>query len=193
MKLPLIALATLAALATGAHAQVLNIDATQYGFAFPTDPAPVVGQVITPITNPGGGPLLQLTLGAGTYDISNATGMAGANPAFIGWNYSSGWVWSVVVADDATHQVVFYADRGGVQGSQAGIAAQADVQAFHDSFTLTQTTTLDFMIRDYYLPDNAGGVSVLISAAAVPEAPVPALLALGLAAMGWRLRSRRAG
>ena len=56
MKLPLIALATLAALATGAHAQVLNIDATQYGFAFPTDPAPVVGQVITPITNPGGGP-----------------------------------------------------------------------------------------------------------------------------------------
>lgn len=186
MKLPLLVLAVLAGTA---QAQVLNIDATRYGFAFPTDPAPVVGQVITPITNPGGEPLLQLTLGPGTYDISNATGLAGANPAFTGWNYSSGWVWSVVVADDATHKVVFYADRGGVQGSQAAIAAQADVQAFHDSFTLAQTTTLDFMVRDYYLPDNAGGIAVLL--APVPEAPAPALFTVGLLALGWHLRARR--
>lgn len=187
MKLPLLAMA---ALAGTVQAQVLNIDATRYGFAFPTDPAPVVGQVITPITNPGNAPLLQLTLGPGTYDISNATGLPGADPAFTGWNFSGGWVWSVVVADDATHQVVYYADRGGVQPSQAGIAAQADVQAFHDSFTLAHATTLDFMIRDYYLPDNAGGIAVLI-APAVPEVPVPMLLTLGLLALGWRLRERR--
>lgn len=186
MKLPLLAVALLAGTA---HAQVVNIDATRYGFAFPTDPAPVVGQVITPITSPGGDPLLQLTLGAGTYDITNATGLPGANPAFTGWNFSGGWVWSVVIADDATHKVVYYADRGGVQGSQAALAAQPDVQAFHDTFTLTQTTTLDFMIRDYYLPDNAGGVAVSI--AAVPEASSTALLALGLLALGLRLRARR--
>jgi len=186
MKLPLLALA---ALAGAAQAQVLNIDATRYGFAFPTDPAPVVGQIITPITNPGGEPLLQLTLGPGTYDISNATSLAGANPAFTGWNYSGGWVWSIVVADDATHNVVYYADRGGVQGSQAAIAAQADVQAFHDSFTLAQTTTLDFMVRDYYLPDNAGGIAVLL--APVPEVPAPTLFMLGLLALGWHLRARR--
>lgn len=186
MKLPLLSLALLAGVT---HAQVINIDARQYGFAFPTDPAPVVGQLITPITNPAGGPLLQLTLGPGTYEISNATGLAGANPSFTGWNYSSGWVWSVVIADDATRRVVYYADRGGVQGTQAGIAAQADVQSFRDVFVLTQTTTLDFMIRDYYLPDNAGGVAVNISA--VPEAPATALLALGLAVIAGRLRARR--
>ncbi|WP_422017865.1 hypothetical protein [Roseateles sp.] len=189
MKLSLLALASFTAMTGAAHAQVVNIDATRYGFAFPTDPAPVVGQVITPITNPGGDALLQLTLGPGTYGISNATGLAGANPAFTGWNFSGGWVWSVVIADDTTHQVVYYADRGGVQGSQAAIAAQADVQSFHDTFTLAQATTLDFMIRDYYLPDNAGGVAVNISA--VPEAPSTALLALGLLVLALRRRSRR--
>lgn len=185
MKLTLPALALLAGTA---HATVINIDARQYGFAFPTDPAPVVGQVITPITNPAGGSLLQLTLDPGVYRISNATGMVGADPSFTGWNFSGGWVWSVVVADATTHQVVYYADRGGVQGSQAGIAAQPDVQSFQDLFILTQPTTLDFMIRDYYLPDNAGGVAVDVSP--VPELPVPALLALGLAGVGlWRRRS----
>lgn len=187
MRFPLV---TLALLAGAAHAQVVNIDARQYGYAFPTDPAPIVGQVVTPISNAPGGSLLQLTLGPGTYEIRNATGLPGADPGFIGWNYSSGWVWSVVIADDATHQVVYYADRGGLQGSQAAIAAQPDVQGFHDVFVLTQATTLDFMIRDYFLQDNAGGVAVNISA--VPEAPVPALLALGLAAIGARLRGRRA-
>ena len=184
MKLPLI---TLAALAGTAQAQILNIDARQYGFAFPTDPAPVVGQLITPITNPPGGALLQLTLGPGTYEISNATGLPGANPAFTGWNYSSGWVWSIVIADDATKRVVYYADRGGVQGTQAAIAAQPDVQNFRDVFVLTQTTTLDFMIRDYYLPDNFGGVAVNISA--VPEMPVAALMALGMVVIAWRRRA----
>jgi hypothetical protein len=43
MKLPLITLAALAALAGTAQAQILNIDARQYGFAFPTDPAPWSG------------------------------------------------------------------------------------------------------------------------------------------------------
>lgn len=176
-------------LAASAHADVINIDATLYGYNFPTDPAPVVGQVITPFSNAAGGVLNQLTLGPGTYNIGNASGMAGADPGFTGWNFSGGWVWSVVIADDATHQVVYYADRGGVQGTQAAIAAQPDVQAFSDSFTLAQTTTLDFMVRDYYLPDNAGGIAVNISSA-VPE-PASALLMLGgVAALVLRRRRR---
>jgi len=190
MKAPFLAL-PLALLTATAQATVINIDAREFGFAFPTDPAPEVGQLITPITNPPGGPLLQLTLEPGTYVIRNATGMSGADPNFIGWNYSSGWVWSVVVSDAATNQVVYYADRGGVQGTQASIAAQPDVQSFQDTFVLTQATTLNFMIRDYYLPDNAGGVAVDVSLiSSVPDAPTPALLALGLAAMGLRLRGR---
>ena len=95
------------------------------------------------------------------------------------------------MSDAATNQVVYYADRGGVQGTQASIAAQPDVQSFQDTFVLTQATTLNFMIRDYYLPDNAGGVAVDVSLiSSVPDAPTPALLALGLAAMGLRLRGR---
>jgi hypothetical protein len=190
MKSPLLAAAALAATlctALPAQAVVVNIDATKYGFGFPTDPAPVVGQIITPISNGTGGTLNQLTLAAGPYTITNATGLPGADPGFIGWNFSGGWVWSVVIADDATHQVVFYADAGGVQGSQAAIAAQPDVQAFSSSFTLTQATTLDLMIRDYYLPDNAGGVAVSITSA-VPEPVSLALMLGGVATLVLRRR-----
>ncbi len=156
---------TVPLITTSAPAQVVNVDSRLYGFAFPTDPAPVPGQIITPISLAPGGVLNQLTLPAGTYSISNATGLTGADPSFTGWNYSGGWVWSIVVANDATHAVVFYADRGGNRGSQASIAAQPDVQAFSGTFTLPAPATLDFMIRDYYLPDNAGGVAVLIGPA----------------------------
>ncbi len=188
------ALRTLAAagvlVAGAAQAVVVNVDATLHGYAYPTDPAPVAGQVITPF-NATGGPLNQLTLDAGTYDISNATGMAGANPGFTGWNFSGGWVWSVVIANDANHQVVFYGDAGGVQTSQAAIAAQPDVQTFHGSFTLAQTTTLDFMVRDYYLPDNAGGYAVRITP--VPEPAAAWLLLSGLATLSLRCRWRQPG
>ena len=40
--------------------------------------------------------------------------MAGANPDFTGWRFNSApnWVWGVVIADDATRQVVNYTDAG---------------------------------------------------------------------------------
>ena len=147
-------------------ATIVNIDATLYGFAAPTDPAPVPGQVISPISNAPGGALNQLTLPAGSYKVTNASGLPGANPNFTAWRYNSApnWVWSMVIADNATDKVVAYTDAGGVQSTQAAIAAEPSVQDVSDGFILGATTTLDFMIRDYDLPDNAGGVALDIHA-----------------------------
>lgn len=150
-----------------AHGVVVNIDATRYGFAAPTDPAPVVGRPITPITNPPGQPLLQLTLPAGRYRVSNASGLPGANSGFTGWRYNAGanWVWNFVISDNTTGLVVYYADRGMIQPTQEAIASQPDVIAFRDTFTLSAATTLNFMIRDYFLDDNAGGMALQIEVA----------------------------
>jgi hypothetical protein len=52
---------------------------------------------------------------------------------------------------------------------------------FSTAFSLATATTLDFTLRDYYVPDNAGGISLLVSpVAAVPEPASVVLLALGL-------------
>lgn len=188
-------------LASLAQAAVVNINGTGTGFAFPTDPAPVVGQVITPISNLPGGALNQLTLGPGTYRIQNAFAQqaAGADPGFSGWRFNDGanWVWNFVIADDASHQVVFYGQAGdafggGVYSTQAGIAAQQDVIDYSAFFTLAQTTTLDFMVRDYYLLDNAGGVSLLITEPGVSQGvPEPTPTALLLAALAAAALARR--
>lgn len=142
---------------------VVNVDATRYGFAFPTDPAPVPGQIVTPITNPSGLPRNQVTLGPGRYRVSNATGRPGANPAFTAWNFSGGWVWSIVLANDATGAVLAYTDAPALFSTQAQAAASPLVAAVSTTFTLSTTTTVDFFIRDYFLPDNQGGVAVLIA------------------------------
>jgi len=146
----------------GSRGAIISIDATRYGFAFPTDPAPTPGQTITPITNPPGQPLNQMTVAAGTYQITNGTGQPGADSNFTGWRFNSNpnWVWNFVIADNATNKVVFYGEADGVQGTQAAIAAQPAVQNYLATFTLPATTTLSFMIRDYFLPDNAGGMAL---------------------------------
>lgn len=160
----LLGLLGLAVLTGTAAAQVVvNVDATRYGFAFPTDPAPVPGQIVTPITNPSGQARNQIVLGPGRYRVSNATGRPGANPAFTAWNYSGGWVWSIVLANDATGAVLAYTDAPAQFGSQAAAAASPLVAAVSTTFTLSGTTTVDLFIRDYFLPDNQGGVAVLIA------------------------------
>lgn len=60
---------------------------------------------------------------------------------------------------------------------------------FTDTLTLSKTTTLDFFVDDYYLPDNTGGVSLLISSStAIPE---PASIALTLAGLVVFAMARR--
>jgi hypothetical protein len=160
------------ALLTPVQATIVNIDATRYGFHYPgggSDPAPVPGQVIVPITNPPGQPFNQLTLNAGTYRIKNATGLVGADPQYTAWNFNTSqsptWTWVFVIADNATNKVVFYGEPAGLTlgTTQAAVASQSCVRNYSATFSLATPTTLNFMIRDWFLADNAGGVALDIT------------------------------
>jgi hypothetical protein len=55
---------------------------------------------------------------------------------------------------------------------------------FRETFTLTHTTKLDFLIDDYYLPDNGGGVTLDINPLGASSVPEPAAVTmLGVAAV----------
>ena len=171
-------------------AQIVNIDST-HGFNFDgggSDPAPVPGQHVNLI----GLPLVQLTLGPGSYEIKNAAGMPGAN--FEAWSYNLGtssWAWAFVMVEDATRNVVLYGEAG-YGSSAAEVAALPAVRNFATSFTLSAITTLDFTLRDYYVPDNGGGISLWIAPiSAVPEPNSLTLLSAGLALTFFGVRYNR--
>ena len=120
----------------------------------------------------------QLTLDAGTYLITNGA-TSGYDSAwnFQGYPNTPNWVWSFLIADDATSQVLVNGYVGAVEPTQAAMAglvgtttwngttelAATSTQDFRATLILTHTTTLDFLIDDYYLADNGGGVTININ------------------------------
>jgi hypothetical protein len=173
------------------QAVIINIDAIKYGCT-PTDPIPQPGDIITPVTNPAGQPLLTLTLPAGTYSITNATGMVGANPNFNAWRFNgTGWTWSFMITDDATKKVIIYGALSPPVFNYDRAAAANEAMGYYAEISLPTTTTLDFMMRDYGLTDNVGGVALSINA--VNAVPVPGavwLLGSGLLGLGALRRFR---
>lgn len=173
-----------------AHAMVINIDATLSGCT-PCNgsPHPAVGDILTSIIYP-----TQLTLGPGTYTVTNGIASVGANPSYSAWRWNGdlgyNWTWSFVIANDANKKVLMDGCCPSVSfPTQSAAALDSFGQNFSQVFTLAQQTTLDFVIEDYYPPDNAGGVALLIT----PEPSTALLVFLGIAGFSaWRSR-RRAG
>lgn len=209
----LVGTALLLALASSpARALIINISATGSGCAECSGGAAGSGTVqgaIVTLYNP-----VQLTLGPGTYVITNAATVngvePGADPSFLAYNYQAGnptgWAWSFLVATDngnGTGTMLKFDYVPGNSGTQAGMAGFTGVQTFDystllsgtstagfiDTLTLSQTTTLDFFTDDYYLADNAAGVALSIQA--IPEPSTIAMLGSAVAVvLGFRARGR---
>jgi hypothetical protein len=199
---------SLIALAACASAGSVTIDisATQDGCSQCNSPQNILpGTVLTDIFTPK----LQLTLGPGTYTITNGDTTPG--DTYSAWNFqgpvSTNWVWSFVVANNSTGVVLMDDYIAGVFATQAlaagatGIATYdgntllsgTSTAGFVDTLTLASTTTLDFFVDDYYLGDNAGGAAVTVTGNGIgATAPEPsALIPLGAALLGlacWRRR-----
>jgi hypothetical protein len=176
---------------------IVNIGGAVSGFAYPSTgvsvPLPKPGDTIIPV-----GALTQLTLPAGTFEVTNATGLPGANPSYTAYNFnvnqSPSWDWRFVIAAHgvSTDTVLLFGEAGTIESSQAAVAAEPEVQHFSATFTLTATTTLDFTVQDYFLPDNAGGVALRIAPTAVPEPASLGLFGVGAPLAAGYLARRRA-
>lgn len=156
------------------------------GFQYDTggsDPAPVSGEHINFI-----GPVSTLSLSAGTYDITNATGLSGANPNYTAWSYNLGtssWTWGFVVA--TADGIVIDYQNAGSGDSQAEVASLPGVIDFHSTFTLSAPTDVAFTLRDYYVEDNGGGISLDVQPAissGIPESSTWVMMLIGFGTFG---------
>lgn len=174
-----------------ASAAIVNLGAN-LGFTYNgggSDPAPVAGEHLNFI-----GPVPTLALAAGTYTITNATGLPGANPNYTAWSYNlytSSWTWAFVIATAAGSAIGF--EKAGDGNSQSAVAALASVQNFSTNFTLAAPTVVAFTLRDYYVPDNGGGIALDVepAAGAVPEPATWAMMLGGFGTIGAAVRRRR--
>jgi hypothetical protein len=186
---------------------IINISATQNGEQIGNESCTITcnGALIDPV---------QVTLGPGSYTISDAwSPTTGLEPGALyeAGNFEAGnpvawgWHWKVLTDDGhdgatispsnyASHLIADIDPTEAFSTESAGALFGYETPALH--FTLSTKTTLDFVINDYYLPDNAGGVSLDLHGgpSPVPEASTWAMILLGFAGFGFvgRWTSRRA-
>lgn len=197
----LLAAAALCAAGLGHAATVVNVPGSNGGAGTVQAVSyPVAAGTVLNFVNP-----VTLALPAGDYWLTPTA--VGINPAatFGGWNFQS------TVGGSWGNHVVAGADLGGGQyrvlvdattvpeptcknhfcaydTEAQAIAAWLATPAFF--MRLTAPTTVGFVSADYFLPDNLGGISLVVSAAPVPE-PMPAiLLAAGLLTLTLARRAR---
>jgi hypothetical protein len=162
-------------------ATVIDISAGPSGWGCSQCNAPtsVLPGTVVNLLNPGETGPLQLTLGPGTYSITNAA----TTGNYSGWNFegypsSGNWVWSFMIGSDhgnGTATVLNDDYIAGIFSTQAAAAGATTTTwdgndqlpgtttaAFYDTLNLPVTTTLDFFIDDYILSDNGGGVALNI-------------------------------
>jgi hypothetical protein len=157
-------------------------------------PHPVAGDTVGDLINP----VLQ-TFAAGTYTVTNGVGLAGATPGYDAWRFNGSeenWIWSFIIVDPATHKVVLDSlpDANAFVGTHSAVANASYALSYSGSFTLAADTQLAFITEDYYPYDNAGGVALRVSSAAVAGVPEPAtwaMMLVGFGAIGGALRGRQ--
>ena len=111
-----------------------------------------------------------LVLSAGCYQVADASGKSGA--IYDALNYHVGvandWAWQYRIVNVQTGATILYVAAptnespathyaSELQASNAGHALGAQ------TFCLSTTTTVGFVVDDNYLPDNIGGVSLLVA------------------------------
>ena len=185
-----------------AWADIINISATANGEQTGGVDCSIAceGALINPV---------QYTVGPGTYVIKDAwspTGGLEPGALYDAWNFQAGnpvawaWHWKVLLDDGsdgstinpANYNSFILADVDPTESfSTEYEAALFGAETAPTVLTFTRTTTLDFVVNDYYLPDNAGGVSLDIKRiTATPEPSTILLLVSGLLGLGAKVVRR---